>query len=349
MSGLPVPRLNPDRLDPAFDLLRGAVSSGEFPVALLAVADRRETVRIEAYGPDGPAGIDGIYLIASITKPIVATAVMQLVERGRLLLEDPVVRYLPEFGTCGKERVTVWNLLTHTSGLDHDYWQQGNLPGTPEEDLRSACEAGLRFEPGSRFEYCNAAFRVLGEIVCRCGGQSYQEYIRREVFLPAGMVDTSFGLEPEKRSRAVPVIGFPEIPGGIDSFATLASPAGGLFSTAADLVAFGQAFLNGGAGRFGRVLGPAALRVMTCHHIQGLCSYQEGRPVPQYWGLSWEKAAPAEGRLVSPSGYGHGGMTGGYLWIEPDADLVIVLLTNRVGLDGRTRKRIVNAVLGALE
>ncbi len=349
MSGSPVSRLNPDRLQLAFDLLREAVSGGELPVGLLSVADRRETLRSEAYGPDGRVGTDGIYPIASITKPIVATAVMQLVERGRLLLEDPVVRYVPEFGVNGKDRVTVWHLLTHSSGLDHDYWQRGSFPRTAEEDLQDACAAGLRFQPGSLFEYCNASFRVLGEILHRCSGQPYQEYLRQQLLVPAGMVDTSFNPEPEKRSRVLPVHGFPEIPGGMEAFAALAMPSGGLFSTSADLVAFGQAFLNGGMGGFGRLLGPAALRVMTSLHTQGLFSLREGLSVPQYWGISWEKASPAEGRLLSPSGFGHGGMTGGYLWIDPEAGLVILFLTNRVGLDGRTRKRIVNAVLGALE
>ncbi len=88
---------------------------------VLAVANGQEAVRCEGYGPHGPIGTDGIYLLASVSKPIVATAVMRLVERGKLLIDDPVVRYIPEFGVNGKQDVRIWHLLTHTSGLDEGY------------------------------------------------------------------------------------------------------------------------------------------------------------------------------------------------------------------------------------
>ncbi|MCL4369486.1 MAG: beta-lactamase family protein [Chloroflexi bacterium] len=341
------PRVNPQRLQAAHDLLLEAVSGGQLPVGLLAVANCQETLRCEAYGPNGSIGTDGIYWIASITKPIVATAVMQLVERGKLLIEDPVVRYLPEFGVNGKEGVTVWHLLTHTSGMADDYWHEPGQETSAQADLEGALRTHLRFPPGSRFEYCNVSFRILGEILSRLSGKSYQQYLQEEVFGQAGMVDTSFRPEPEERPRILPVRDFPEMPGGMDGFMALALPGGGLFSTAADLVAFGQSFLNGGMGKHGRVLGAASLRVMTALYTQGICRYGDGEP--EYWGLGWEKAVPREARLVSPSGFGHGGMAGTYLWIEPEYDLAIVFLTNHAGLDGRVRKGIVNAVMAAVE
>ncbi len=343
------PKLNPQRLQVAYDLLREGVESDELPVGLLAVANRQELVCCEAYGPDGEIATDGIFLIASITKPIVATAIMQLVEQGKLLIEDPVVKYIPEFGVNGKTGVKVWHLLTHTSGMAEDYWQQRDVQPTAEMILQGALQSCLRFPPGSRFEYCNGAFCVLGELIRRASGMSHQEYLREHVFGPAGMPDTSFKLEPEKRARLLPVRDFPEMPGGMDAFAAMELPAGGLFSTAADLVAFGQTCLNGGMGKYGRVLGPAALRAMTGLHTQGILVHKEGEALPACWGLGWEKAVPQEGRLVTPAGYGHGGMTGTYLWIEPDLGLAVVFLTNRVGLDGRRRKAVVNAVMAALE
>jgi CubicO group peptidase (beta-lactamase class C family) len=341
------PRIKPERLQTAFDRLREAVEAGELPVGLLAVANREGTLRCEAHGPDGPIGTDGIFWIASITKPIVATAVMQMVEQGKLLLEDPVVRYLPEFQVNGKEGVKVWHLLTHTSGMADDYWHDPNIERSARADLEGAMQTHLRFPPGSRFEYCNVSYRILGEILERLSGIGYQEYLRQEVLLPAGMVDTSFQPEPAKRTRLLPVQDFPGAAGGMEEFMSLAMPGGGLFSTAADLSAFGRVFLNGGAGEFGRVLGPAALRVMTAVHTEGIRRHDNGEP--EHWGLGWEKALPREGRLVSPSGYGHGGMSGTYLWVDPEYDLVVVFLTNRVGLDGRVRKGIVNAVLAAVD
>ena len=343
------PKLNPRRLQVAYDLLREGVECGELPVGLLAVADRRETLRCEAYGPEGSIGTDGVYLIASITKPIVATAVMQLVEQGRVLIEDTVANYIPEFGVNGKAGVRLWHLLTHTSGMADDDWEQRDVQPTAEMVLQGALQSCLRFPPGSRFEYCNGAFCVLGELIRRASGLSHQQYLREHVFGPAGMPDTSFRLGPEKRARLLPVRNFPEMPGGIDAFAAMELPAGGLFSTAADLVSFGQAWLNGGVGKYGRVLSTAALRVMTDLHTQGIVEHKNGDKVPAHWGLGWEKAVPQEGRLVTPAGYGHGGMTGTYLWIEPEIGLVVVFLTNRVGLDGRRRKAVVNAVMAALE
>ncbi len=340
--------IDSDRLQVAYDLLREGVSSGELPVGLLAVADRREMLRCEAYGPHGLIGADGIYLIASITKPIMATAVMQLVEAGKLLIEDPVVKYLPEFGVNGKGAVKVWHLLTHTSGLADDYWSQrdGERP-TPQKDLAGALGSYLRFPPGSRAEYCNVAYTLLGEIIRRLSGLDYPEYLKERVFKPAGMVDTSFEPESAKMARVLPVKDFPEYPGGLEGFMKLALPAGGLFSTVADLMAFGQAYLDDGMGRNGRLLGPAALRVMTSLHTEGILEHKGGEQVPAHWGLGWEKPVAREGRLVSPTGFGHGGMTGTYLWIEPEADLVVVFLTNRADLDNRRRKAILNAVMAS--
>ncbi len=341
-------KLNVGRLQVAYDLLRETVTRGEIPTGLLAVANGREVIRCEGYGPEGTIDTGNIYLIASITKPILATALMQLVEQGKLLVEDPVAQYVPEFATNGKEGVKVWHLLTHTSGLADYRWPQSDLPPTPEEDLQFACRTYLRFPPGSRLEYCNVAFTVLGEIVRRLSGMTCAEYLEQHVFRRVGMVDSTFDPKLATNPRVMPVPGFP-LPGGLEQFIRIASPAGGLFSTAADLVAFGQMYLNGGLGQRGRVLSPASIRVMTSRHTEGLLEYQEGEASPAYWGLAWQKAAPQRGLLFSPAGFGHGGMTGTYLWIEPEADLVIVFLTNCIGWDGRARKGITNAVMAALD
>lgn len=340
--------LDAGRLQLAYDLLREGVSSGELPVGLLAVASGEDVIRCEAYGPGGKMETDRIFLIASITKPIVATAIMQLVEQGKLLIEDPVASYIPEFGVNGKADVKVWHLLTHTSGMADDYWRERDVQPTPRRNLEGALQTYLRFPPGSRFEYSNVSYTILAELIDRLSGLSYPEYLRERVFQPAGMVDSSFCPEPERRARVLPVLDFPEYPGGLEGFMALALPAGGIFSTAEDLVAFGQSYLNGGMGRRGRLLGRAALRVMTSLHTEGIVERRNGESVPACWGLGWEKAVPQEGRLLSPVGFGHGGMTGGYLWIDPEVGLVVVFLTNRANLDGRRRKAIVNAVMASV-
>ena len=343
-------RVNVERLEVAYDLLRDGVASGILPVGLLAVADRSEVIRCGGYGPDGQIGTDGIYLLASITKPIVATAIMQLVERGKLLIDDPVVKHIPEFGVNRKDGVKIWHLLTHTSGLDDGYWGQMKSGATPADDVRGACQTFLRFPPGSRYEYCNVSFTVLGELIARASGMTYPDYLREHVFRPAGMVDTSFRPEPAKSARVQPVHDFADLFGGLEGFISMALPAGGLFSTAADLVAFGQAFLDGGKGRRGRLLAPPTIGLMTRLHTEGLLEYPAGgEPVPAYYGLGWAKTSPRQGTLLSPSGYGHGGATGTHLWIDPQTELVMVFLTNRWGVDGRTKQCIMNAVMAALE
>lgn len=358
MSSTAVSRLNPDRLEIAYGLLRATVEAGEIPVGLLAVATGRDTIRCEAFGPDGPIGTDGIYLLASISKPIVGTAIMQLVEDGRLLIDDPVVRHIPEFRANGKAGVTVWHLMTHTSGLDDSYQNEPadpskRPPDVPfsELDLRSAVSTYLKFAPGSRFEYCNAGFRILGELIRRLSGKSYQEYLRERVFAPTGMVDSTFQPAPSQGRRVLPVTDMPAEFGDdpLAVFTSLQTPAGGIYSTAADLVAFGQAYLNGGKGKHGRLLGPAAIRLMTRLQTDGITVYEQGVPYPIHWGLTWARMSPREGLLLSPATYQHGGATGTHLWVDPENDLVVVFLTNRWGWDGIAKKRIANAVIAAVE
>ena len=359
-------RVSPERLDAAFDLVRAGVARGTLPVGLLAVATRDEILRREAYGPRGPIGTDGIYLLASISKPIVSTAIMQLVEQGKLLLDEPVARYIPEFGVRGKEDVRIWHLLTHTSGLDSSYQelpppsvgadQTGEPPRlpTPADDLRGVCWSFLRFPPGSRFEYCNVSFRILGEIVTRLSGLPYPEYLARHVFAPAGMTDTTFDpfADAARAERALPVHDFPDFPGGLPFFVSMLIPAGGLYSTAADLVALGQAYLNGGRGKNGRVLGPMAISTMTRRWTEGIFDPNgngSGAPTEAHWGLGWALSSPRRRILSSASCYGHGGATGTHLLVDPEAGLVVVFLTNRWDLPDREKSPILNAVFGAVE
>ena len=342
-----VSTLDVTRLEHAAAAADAAVTGGTHPSAVIAVADSNELLWTHvAPGEDG-VGLDSIFAIASITKPIVATAVMRLVEHGRLLLDVPVATYLPEFGVYGKERVTAWHLLTHTSGLEEDRWWQElrEQRAPPSAYLDAACRSYLHFEPGTRCEYCSLSFTVLGELIARLGGQPCPDFLRQHILAPLGMHDTAF--QPADRERAVPVHDF----GGqehTDYFSSLAAPGGGLWSTAADLLAFGQTFLRGGRHGGYHLLGPAALETMTRNHTQGMSELVDGRTQPFNYGLGWGKLGQ-DGRVIgSQRSYGHAGASGTLLWIDPDWDLVFVFLSNRWGVELDTPRRALNAVYGAL-
>lgn len=337
------------RLAHAARVADDAVARGRHPSALIAVANGAE--RVWTHLAPGDAGLseDNIFLLASISKPVTATAVMRLVEDGRLLLNLPVAHYIPEFAAHGKGRVTTWNLLTHTAGLEETRWFE-DLSGrdvAQADYVRAACATYLHFEPGERCEYSQLlAFAILGELITRVSGQPYPAYLREHVFAPLGMASTAFA--PADAARAAPVHdgGGPELAA---RFVGAAHPGGGLWSTASDLIAFGQAFLRGGVYNGYRLLGPAALDVMTRSHTKGMSALVEGYAEPFNYGLGWGKPDPGANVLASERAHGHGGATGTLLWIDPAWDLVFVFLTNRWGLETDTARRALNAVYGALE
>ena len=160
------------------------------------------------------------------------------------------------------------------------------------------------------------------------------------------MRDTAF--QPADRGRAAPVHDFGG-PENTERFSALAVPGGGLWGTAADLVAFGQTFLQGGRRAGYRLLSPAALELMTRRHVAGTMEWTPHVPSPFNYGLGWGKPDPEAGRLGSDRGYGHGGATGTYFWVDPDWDLVFVFLTNRWGIEQETPRRMLNAVYGSLD
>src|SRR3954469_9323362 len=147
--------IDPTRLQRAVAVAEEAVVNGPYPSAVIAVANAETTILTHTVSPPDrpPAAMDSIFLLASITKPIVATAIMRLVEEGRLLLSDPIVRYIPEFELFEKGRVTVWHLLTHTSGLDESPWWREMMfeqRASADQLVEMACRCALRFEPGAR-------------------------------------------------------------------------------------------------------------------------------------------------------------------------------------------------------
>lgn len=347
--------LDPTRLQLAFDRAGQAVQAQEVPAAVLAVANSRELIGCQAFSRPGGDQVaeDSIFLLASISKPITATAVMQLVEDGRLVLSDPLTRYIPEFAQPGKPTVTAWHLLTHTSGMEEMGWWEGlAMAGADARaHVQAACRSPLHFVPGTRYEYCTLSFFVLAELVARLSGTPFQEYLRRRVLDPLCMADTSF--DPGRQNpRAVPVHDYAADAGANEAalrrWVSLAVPGGGLWSTAADLVAFGQAYLNGGRHAGGYLLGPATIELMTREHTTGLVELIEGQAQAAHHGLGWGKASLNGKMPGSPRAFEHGGATGTLLWVDPQWDLVFVFLTSQWGIEEHVNRAVLQAVYSAL-
>jgi CubicO group peptidase (beta-lactamase class C family) len=317
--------------------------------AILARAHRDRTFSGAAWAYGGSAGTtasgtlgtlawggepvrdDTLWDLASVTKPIAGLAVMALVESGALTLDDPVAAHLPEYAGTDKAELTVFELLTHTSGLpgQEPLWRRHV---TREELLSALVRLPLRFAPGTGVEYSSAGFIVLGLIAERAAGVPLDTLVRDRVTGPAGMEETRFLLPEADRSRAAATEDCPwrgrivqgtvhdenaEVLGGVAGHA-------GLFGALPDLAALGETLCRGGRGRHGRILGERTLSVMTEPRTDGL---------PLRRSLAWQGRDPHRsngGDLLTPAAYGHTGFTGTSIWVDPVLDVFVVLLTNRV-------------------
>jgi CubicO group peptidase (beta-lactamase class C family) len=349
--------IDTSRLHYAVAAAEAAVRDSGYPSAVIAAANAEKTflTHVATHPERATAALDSIFLLASISKPIVATAIMRLVEQGRLTLADPVVKYIPEFETFGKGAVTIWHLLTHTSGLDESGWWREILfdrRASAGDLLQIAYKSALRYAPGTRYEYNTLTFALLGELIARLSGLTYSEYLHQEIFEPLGMHDTSFAPQGEQQARAMPIYSAqnePDFESKIAYFISTAAPGGGLWSTTADLVAFGQALLRGGSSNGYHLLSPASIAMMTRLHTPGMTETRDdGSVVPALYGLGWGKPAPDDSILAAPSAFSHGGVTGTLLLIDPEWELVFVFLTNSWGIDARGPDMVANAIYGAL-
>jgi serine-type D-Ala-D-Ala carboxypeptidase len=333
------------RLKRVMDLAGEIVRSGRSVGAAIAVSSSQELIH-EAFFSQSDAphvSSDSRFLIASLTKPILATAVMQLVERGWLSLAAPLSLYLPEFRGGWKDRVNTWHLLTHTSGLPEISWQV-TLDALPDRAVsyEAACAAKLTFIPGTQVSYSTLSFYLLAELLTRLGGQPYQRVLGDHVLEPLEMRATGF--DPP-RHLIIPVKGMTaetkfDQQTATKAFMSFQMPGAGLWSTLPDLVKFGQAQLNGN-----HVLNSHTQSWMTRDHTVNLQNADGDTP---HYGLAWRKRPLTGGWPGSPRAFEHDGATGSLLWIDPEYDLVVVYLAATFMADARDVQHVLNAVYGAL-
>ena len=365
-----------DRLQRVYRALEDATASGLIPGAALLVARKGRAVAPFAVGrqfPDEPGSAilpESIFLVASVTKPVVAAGLMLLVERGKLLMSDRVAEHIPEFGNRGKEAVRVHHLLTHTSGLPDMLPENVELRrqhAPLAEFVRRICALELDFSPGTRVQYQSAGIALLGEIIERISGMSTPEFLRQEFFVPLRMADSSLGVGDLEQSRIVHV-NLPDEMRGVDwgwnqpYWWNFGAPWGGMFTTVSDHFRFCQMFLNGGTWDGVSVLSPATATAMTTDQSSAILKAfdpdRSGMVWGQSWGLGWTICGPRVpdggriflGDLTSPQTFGHAGATGTTVWADPVSGVVCILFTNepattRNGFLGRCSNLVAAAAL----
>ncbi|UUO08609.1 beta-lactamase family protein [Blastopirellula sp. J2-11] len=329
-----------------------ALQADKMPGCVVAIARQGKVVYLQAFGNRRiepsvePMKVDTVFDMASLTKPIVtATSIMQLVEAGKVDLDAPVVQYLPEFRGEGKETITVRQLMIHVSGLTPDNALRDYDHGWSEAYAK-ICNLSLLSEPGKQFRYSDVGFLLLGEIVKRASAQPLDEYARQHIFQPLGMNETGFNPSAALQDRAVTTTQVEDVwlqgivhdprarrCGGVAGHA-------GLFSTAEDLLVYAQAMLDA-RSEVGALLQPHTLATMTK-------AYDAAGNVR---GLGWDKRSAYSrnrGKTMSDAAYGHGGFTGTSLWIDPQLDLVVLFLSNRVHPNGKGSVNDLAGTIGTL-
>lgn len=350
-------------LDAAWQTLERAAEAHEFGGAVSLVARHGKVVMHRATGwavrePEderAPMALDTIFDLASLTKVVATTpSILQLVAAGKIGLDQPVGEILTEFGTEGqKSGMTIRRLMAHSSGIVS--WRGVFSEGVgPEAYLASFAKDQPEMTPGEQVAYSCPGFITLGEVIRRVTGDSVAEYAAQEIFAPLGMNDTMFTPPASFRDRiaateqgnvyetemadSAPVNGGwrdyllrGEVHDGNAwyGFHGVAGNAG-LFGTAPDLARYGQMWLNGGEIDGVRIL-PEAIVHEAIQEQTGLAAPNGRR------GLGWQMAPRPDddpenhsGRGLSQLAFGHTGFTGTSLWMDPERDLIIVLLTNRV-------------------
>ncbi len=326
-----------DRID---EIVAEQIERKKLPGCVVMVGRQGKIAFARAYGhrrlmpsPEKMT-LDTVFDMASITKPTAtATSIMLLVERGKVRIRDRVVEYIPEFAPNGKDKITIEDLLTHRGGLLPDNALADYQQGT-DEAWRRIWNLDLRSPVGEKFIYTDVGFLVLGEVVRRVSGQDVAEFAKANIYAPLGMNDTGYLPDEARRGRAATteqrdgewlrgVVHDPRA-------ALLEGVAGhaGLFSTADDMAIYASMMLAGGTTGETQILSPHTIAEMT--RPRDVAGHRRG--------LGWDmrsKYSSNRGELNSTRAFGHGGFTGTAMWIDPDLDLFVIFLSNRVHPDGK--------------
>ena len=381
----------PQRVHHLVEVLQGEVAKARLPGAVALIARHGKVLLHQNVGQQSPAQgvpmeLDSIFRIYSMTKPIVSVAVMQLMERGQLLLSDPVAKYLPEFANVQVSKLvdgqpvlqrpqaepTVQDLLRHTAGLTYEIlgnepiqrqYAQARLASrdrTNREFSKTLADIPLMFEPGTVWEYSRAT-DLLGALVEAVSGQTLGDFLQDHILGPLGMVDTSFVVPPDKHHRiAEPFAADPD--GGIAmrlidirQEAALQAGGAGLASTSADYARFLQCLLGGGVLDGVRILSTATVRYMTADHLGHIGVHRAGRSgelLPPGHGFGLGFAVQLEEGVAAQMGskglYFWGGIAGTTFFVDPAKDFFALMMIQAPNQRDYYRPLFRNLVYAAL-
>ena len=338
-DGLPVKSptsvgMSENRLGAIERVVERGIKAGGYPGASVVVGRKGVAVFEKGFGKlswsSSSAPVDAqrtIYDIASLSKVVgTTTAIMILYDEKKVDLDAPVINYIPTFGGGDKDRVTIRQLLMHTSGLPagKDIWRTAR---TPLEARAQVLSVPLEGRPGAQYIYSDLGADVLGLVVEVVAGEPMDKFLQKRVFGPLGMDETFYRPADSLRSRIAPTEvtpprGYP-LQGEVhdENAYALGGVAGhaGLFSTAADLSVFAQMMLNGGEYNGVQIISKPTVELLTSRAFG-------------HRALGWDTADGdyGSGRYLGPTAYGHTGFTGTSMWIDPERQMFVILLTNRV-------------------
>lgn len=344
--------------------LQPFVESHSFAGAVTLVSTKEKTLTIDAVGLADIAAkkamtTDCLFWIASMSKPITGAAVMILVDEGKLSIDDPIEKYLPEFAgqmvnlaqsgdlivlKKPARPITIKDVLAHTSGLPHLSRAEKQI------DMLSLKEAGisygltpLMFEPGTKYQYSNAGINTAGRIIEVVSGMPYERFLDERIFKVLGMQDTTFwpnedqlkrvaksykpnGVKNDLEETTVNQLTYP-----LNNLKRGPSPAGGYFSTASDLALFCRMVMNGGVHDGKRIISEASVRAMTSTQTGDLLNQGKGE---NGYGLGWSTSRKASNESVIPGPAGHGGAYSTNMNIDPQRGLITIWMVQHAGYPG---------------
>ncbi|MBL8238449.1 MAG: beta-lactamase family protein [Bryobacterales bacterium] len=343
--------------------MRDMIAANEIPGAVTVIATRDGVRHLGVIGhaeagKKRPLRKDSIFWIASMTKPVTAVAVMMLQDAGKLSIDDPLSKYIPEFGANG---VTLRHMLTHTSGMGEATPAELAAARTLAELAPVYAKKPLAFAPGSQWKYCQSGINMLGRVVEIISGESLDKFFEKQLFKPLGMKDTAFYLKGKQMSRWV-TPARKDAEGLVDSPVGLLAgkpptardrfPAanGGLFSTGPDYARFARMLLRGGELDGKRYLSEKSFQLMTSIQTGDL---KAGFIPGHGWGLGVGVVREPQGQtaMSKPGTFGHGGAFGTQAWIDPGNNVALILMIQRANFrnsdDSPVRLAFQQAAMGA--